>query len=368
MSAVLADRISVQSRFSRSANVERDLARPEPLDGYVVTARVLDVLARVATTAGKGQAGGAWSLTGPYGTGKSSLALLINAAFGPPTAMRETAFRLIAETSPETEDALRAVHECHGTWNTGFYRGLVTATREPLSRTVLRALRAAYAGASKDTESSAAHVLRAALRDAEGDDRPRTDPTPASIIRIARALAEEAPLLLIIDEFGKNLEAASDGYEDPYLLQQLAEAGQGSGLPIFLLTLQHLSFEEYFAASAGPARREWAKVQGRFGDMSFVESAEQLRALIGGVFGGKDAAIKRRIARWAAHHADEMGAVGISEGANGPVREPNRSPRAPQRPSEPLRPTSTPPKKPPAAGPATPRQQPRHSTKAPSNP
>lgn len=219
----------------------------------MVTARVLDSLARVATTAGKGQAGGAWSLTGPYGTGTSSLALLINAAFGPPTPTRETAFRLIGEASPETESALRAVHERHGTWNTGFSRGLVTATREPLRLTVLRALRAAYAGASKDTESSAAHVLRAALRDAEGDDPPRTGATPALIVQIARALAEEAPLLLIIDEFGKNLEAASDGHEDPYLLQQLAEAGQGSGPPIFLLTLQHLSFEEYFAASAGPA-------------------------------------------------------------------------------------------------------------------
>jgi len=316
MSPVLADRISVQSRFARSANVERDLARPEPLDGYVVTARVLDILARIATTAGRGQAGGAWSLTGPYGTGKSSLALLIDAAFGPPTPTRETAFRLIGEASPETEGALRAAHEHHGTWNTGFCRGLVTATREPLRLTVLRALRAAYAGASKGTESPAVHALRGALRDADAEDPPRTGPNPASIVQIARALAEEAPLLLIIDEFGKTLEAASDGHEDPYLLQQLAEAGQGSGLPIFLLTLQHLSFEEYFAASAGPARREWAKVQGRFGDMPFVESAEQLRALIGGVFAGRDAAIKRRIARWAAHHSDEMGGVGISEVAD----------------------------------------------------
>ena len=51
MSDVLADRISVRSRFARSANVERDLARPEPLEGYVVTARGLDVLGRVAATA-----------------------------------------------------------------------------------------------------------------------------------------------------------------------------------------------------------------------------------------------------------------------------------------------------------------------------
>ncbi len=317
MSVVLADRISVRSRFARSANLERDLARPEPLEGYVVTARVLDVLARVASTAARGKAGGAWSLTGPYGTGKSSLALLIDAAFGPPTQTREAALRLIRETSPEGEAALRTVHERHGTWKTGFHRGLVTAaTREPLSLTVLRALRMAHTAAPESTGSSVAGALGRALRAAENGDSGRTGPTPGSILQIARDLAEKAPLLLIIDEFGKSLEAAGDGHDDPYLLQLLAEAGQGSGLPIFLLTLQHLSFEEYFVGREGPARREWAKVQGRFEDISFAESAGQLRVLIGSVFDGKDTAIKRRIARWAVSQADEMLSVGIGDVAD----------------------------------------------------
>ena len=143
--------------------------------------------------------------------------------------------------------------------------------------------------------------------------RGETGPAPSSIVQIARALAEEAPLLLIIDEFGKNLEAVRDGHEDPYLLQQLAEAGQGSGLPIFLVTLQHLSFEDYLVGSEGTERREWAKVQGRFEDISFVESAGQVRALIGSVFEARDAAIKGRIARWAASHAKMMRSLGISE-------------------------------------------------------
>ena len=316
MSSVLADRISVRSRFARSANVERDLARPEPLEGYVVTARVLDVLARVAATAGSGEAGGAWSLTGPYGTGKSSLALLLDAAFGPPSSTRETALRLIRDASPDTERALRAAHARHGTWRTGFRRGLVTASREPLSLTVLRALRTAHERTPGSMGHSAAELLGGAERSAERDDPRRTGPTTGSVVQIARTLARDGPLLLVIDEFGKNLEAARDGHEDPYLLQQLAEAGQGSGSPIFLLTLQHLSFEDYFAGSTGPARREWAKVQGRFGDISFVESAGQLRALIGGVFDGRDAAIKRRIARWATSRAAAMRSVGISEMAD----------------------------------------------------
>ena len=131
---------------------------------------------------------------------------------------------------------------------------------------------------------------------------------------MARRLAEDAPLLLIIDEFGKNLEAVRDGGDaDPYLLQQLAEAGQGSGLPIFVVTLQHLSFEDCLAGADGGQRREWAKVQGRFEDVSFVDSPEQTRSLIGTVFNVVDVSLKARIDRWARTHARKMRALGIAE-------------------------------------------------------
>ncbi len=131
---------------------------------------------------------------------------------------------------------------------------------------------------------------------------------------MARRLAQDAPLLLIIDEFGKNLEAIRDGSDaDPYLLQQLAEAGQGSGLPIFVVTLQHLSFEDCLAGTDAVQRREWAKVQGRFEDVSFVDSPGQTRSLIGTVFSVNDERLKARIDRWARSHSQEMRALGIAE-------------------------------------------------------
>ena len=94
---------------------------------------------------------------------------------------------------------------------------------------------------------------------------------------------------MLIDEFGKNLEAVTESDDaDPYLLQQLAEAGSGSGQPIFLITLQHLSFEDYFAASGESIRKEWEKVQGRFDDISFIESSSETRKLLKTVFTYQD--------------------------------------------------------------------------------
>ena len=147
-----------------------------------------------------------------------------------------------------------------------------------------------------------------------GSDPRRTGPSPAALVEIARCLAEDAPLLLIVDEFGKNLEAIGDSrIADPYLLQQLAEAGQGSGLPIFVLTLQHLSFEDHLIGADDPQRREWAKVQGRFEDVAYVESARSTRSLIGTVFQVNDDGLRNRISRWANPLAKEMRSLGIAE-------------------------------------------------------
>ena len=315
MTAVLADRIAVRGRFARSANVERDAGLPEPLDGYVVTARVLDVVERITSTARHGAAGGAWSLTGPYGSGKSSLALLVDAAFGPGTSSRDAALDLIREASSGAAAAVQAAHDRHGTWKTGFRRGVVTADRESISRTLLRSLQVAYER-SPNVDAGVGSMLRRALVDAEARDPVRAGPSPTSVVQIARAMAEEGPLLLVVDEFGKSLEAARDGQGDPYVLQQLAEAGQGSGLPIFVLTLQHLSFGEYLEGGDGLGREEWAKVQGRFEDVPFVESAGQVRALIGSVFVASDGHMRRRIARWADAQAKAMRSLGISEVAD----------------------------------------------------
>ncbi len=140
---VLSDAIAVRGRFARSANLERDRARPEPLDGYVLTARATDMVERVAAAAALGAAGGAWSVTGPYGSGKSSLALLLDAAFGGACEVRDRALKLIAATAPEAAEQIGRAHRRYGTAERGFARGFVTAPREPLTRTVERALASA---------------------------------------------------------------------------------------------------------------------------------------------------------------------------------------------------------------------------------
>ena len=317
---ILADHIKVLPRFARSANLERDAAQAEPLHGYVVTARAYEAVERVLRTAATRRSGGAWSLTGPYGSGKSSLALFLNALLGPGGDLRDAATESLADANPDASHLPSAAHSNHGTQADGFHRALVTAAREPLIRTVLRGLHRAvleaYGEVPTTSDFAAADALQTALDDAASKDPRRTGPSPATLVQVAKCLAEDRPLLLVIDEFGKNLEAIGHSSDaDPYLLQQLAEAGQGSGLPLFVITLQHLSFEDYLSHTEVAQRREWAKIQGRFESIPYTESFGQTRALIGTAFQVDDL-MRAHIGSWARVQAQAMRLLGLPEFAD----------------------------------------------------
>ena len=71
----LSDLFHVKGRFRRSVHLERDFYRENAIDGYVLTATAREMLSRVISTLENGSTSKAWSLTGPYGSGKSAFAL-----------------------------------------------------------------------------------------------------------------------------------------------------------------------------------------------------------------------------------------------------------------------------------------------------
>ena len=316
----LKDCVRISKRFARSTNVERDREKPSVLEGYVPTTRALEVLDSILREATDGEAGGAWSITGPYGTGKSSLAVFLDALFGKSGETRTKALELL---DSDLAQRIESSHARYGTNEKGFFLGVVTASREPIGTTILDALTDAvqrhFGKMPTQKECPAVKQLKELIRRNEKTkDDPRVKgPQTTELVYLAKKLADTSPVLLIVDEFGKNLEAATESSDgDPYLLQQLAEAGSGSGSPIFLLTLQHLSFEDYFADSGENTRKEWAKVQGRFEDVSFIESPHQTRQLLKTVFTHDNENLRTKIAEWAEKEAVKAAKCGLSEVAD----------------------------------------------------
>src|SRR6266566_1103234 len=73
----IADVINIQRRYLRSAHLQRDFQDPAALDGYIVTPAIKANFDRIRRGILPGSGQRAWRVTGDYGSGKSSFALLL---------------------------------------------------------------------------------------------------------------------------------------------------------------------------------------------------------------------------------------------------------------------------------------------------
>lgn len=269
--------VKVRKHHLRSARLEHHGG--QLIEAYVPTGRGLEVLHRMGRAMASNDAGRAWSLTGPYGAGKSSFALFVHALLGPDgDEARIGAEAAVKAVDPELLALIEAGRKTFGASHRGFIRAAATAQRESISETIVRAF---TAGAYEYWNSRIPNTVMTALGDAS---RMRT---PQALRLALEAMCSHAPVLIEIDEFGKNLEhfAENTTEDDLFVLQELAEHCAGrNGLPALLLTLQHMAFDDYVRGANALQRREWGKVQGRFEDISFIESAEQSLRLVAGAF------------------------------------------------------------------------------------
>jgi len=92
------------------------------------------------------------------------------------------------------------------------------------------------------------------------------------------ALNQSKGIVLVIDEFGKFLEYASNNNntDELYLLQQISEwVNNDEHDTYFILTL-HQNFTSYGKNLSSQDKLEWEKIKGRFVDLVFNEPVEQL--------------------------------------------------------------------------------------------
>lgn len=268
----VSDLFRIRNRFLRSAHLERDFRDPSAFSGYVVTDFAKSCLARVAygLKARSGQR--AWRVTGDYGSGKSSFALLLAHLFAGHSSALSTELRKAID-----------YHEL-GVSRPHFMPILVTCSRQALSTTILQSLHSAlaqtYERGAKSRLATHVHNLLSAI------EPPTEDAVYDLILAVNRQIISDSKgkgILLILDELGKFLEFAAlhPERQDIYLLQRLAEAASRSAdEPLFLIGLLHQGFNAYADLLNQPAQREWEKIAGRFEEIVFNQPVEQIANLI----------------------------------------------------------------------------------------
>lgn len=264
--------VSLSRRFRRSTQLERDFNDPAALDGYIPTPEIEEYLERISHGLSPNSGQRAWRITGDYGSGKSSFALLLA--------------NLAYRNANELPKHLRHLVRDHGLSGRQhkLLPVLVTGTREPISRVLLRALHEALTKNVDGRRSMRSRdQIAEALKHSESLDESK-------IVQWVAAAATELQerelfrgLLIILDEMGKFLEFAAlhPERQDVYFLQQLGEASARSGEAcLFCVGLLHQGFSAYADKLSDAGQREWEKVAGRFEELVFTQPLGQVATLI----------------------------------------------------------------------------------------
>lgn len=317
MEQKLSDIITLKRRYSRSINLERDLSVIDSVLGYIPTAWTLEITERILTALSTPHSIRAWTITGVYGTGKSAFAHFLTSLVAPKNDPISTNARNVLEqyTGPNHPLMLKLSNVLPAS---GIIRAVATAQREPLSYTIIRALRRGcelFWGSDYD-HSQIYSVLDRLQTNIQENQRVSNQEVLDCLTQIS--LEADTGILLMIDELGKSLEYAAWHQEsdDLYLLQQLAELPANKQAPkVFIIGLLHQAFAEYAHNVTKLQRNEWSKVQGRFEDIPFVSTNEHMLHLMSQAIDHTQAQeLETLLYHWAATWQKTLSAHSIDQG------------------------------------------------------
>lgn len=280
----LFDQIEISRRFLRSVSIEKDSAGDYPNGEYIVTPTARQTLQQLMEGLEKRSPHRAWTVTGPYGVGKSAFGVFINRLLCDQTAVGKNALRRLEEVDPLRAREVSKLR-MHRNRQKLLFPVLLTARRVPASVCLLEGVVAACSRLSQRTVAGlvgkATTLAKAASKGLAVDSREVVN----RLADLSRAVERRgfAGLLLIIDELGKLFEYAAHAPQkgDVFVLQELAEYASRSGdIPVLVLGILHQSFEEYGRHLDTISRAELAKIQGRFQDVAFLEPPEQVLRMI----------------------------------------------------------------------------------------
>lgn len=244
MSKFLSEVVTLNEQFRRSINIAADASNIENLQGFVCPATAEAALKTIIKQI-KETSESSFTWTGPFGSGKSSLALLLKALTSQDTTIREYAASKVSEQNrKQVQDFFD---------KDGWKEISIVGTLCPPEEAFKRAL-----GLSLKTG---------------------TEKTIQTLIDLGSE--SKSGLIVYIDEMGKFLENQSSQNYDIYFFQLLAEAANRSNGKLIIIGILHQSFSEYARNLTKKSRDEWNKIQGRFIDIPLNIASDEQIELIG---------------------------------------------------------------------------------------
>jgi hypothetical protein len=225
-----------KSYFTPSTNLLYDLDRKSFIDNIIITNQIVQTI-KVFSYDPDSDENNAVSIVGPYGSGKSTTALFLY-------------YYLTNSLSVNVKKELN--------------RKGISQLSNPFNKNDIKVI----VGQKTSLDKS----LKQAFKFRNNFTNSIND----------KFIKKGKRLVLIIDEFGKYLEYASQDPEngDVYVLQELAELASRSNGLFKLITIRHQAITGYFSVFRDSYLNEWRKIQGRFFDIVHSNTIEDTLTLI----------------------------------------------------------------------------------------
>ena len=272
----LSKKISTNPWFTRSKNLTRDIGSEDSIASYVLTSSTKRSLEAIHNGFEALEYSRAWTLIGPYGSGKSSFGLFLDAL----TSHDELKSKALNKVKAFDLDLHEKISKTFSAKNicsivlSGSYDLLEVHLAEAIFVKV------------KQLEQSS-NISKELINDVT-ELKKTENPKAIEIIRTIKKLQIDLRknkfdgLFITIDELGKFIEFAGAKKKDIFLLQELAELSvEKNDVPLFFIGMLHQKLEYYAQNLNIEIKNEWKKIQGRFEEIPFIESTEQMIRILG---------------------------------------------------------------------------------------
>jgi hypothetical protein len=270
----LAEYFSLPAQPYRSASLELDYGDPSVVGRYIPTAKSVAALDIICAALEDTSRDRAISLIAPYGSGKTSMLLFLSSLLERHYKTKTLLSRLVGRVKRISPSTSRQVKKLLAKTK-GYVVVPLSGYQGDLPGLLLRGLRDALA--------------RRKLLTVWTGLASRDSSSQADVLECYRAAAKEltkkgySGIIVVYDEFGKVLESQQGEARpaDLFFLQSFAELCSRSGhQQLVLIVALHQAFAQYAQRLPGHVRNEWAKIEGRFRVVHYVEDSLQVYELI----------------------------------------------------------------------------------------
>lgn len=254
-----SDLVTINQRYKSSTRID---SSSEDYKGFIDSFILHGTAVNVLHTLARDQIGNdqrVYTITGPYGSGKSTVALYLGYLLSEHKRDREYALQKLSKIEELKKDFIGSFKINHGWKIIKHVSGL----------------------------ESPANALLLTIRKAKGlpsNEQDVADYDDTKCLEEISSLLNQKDsktdgYLILIDEMGKALDYQARNNKDLHLFQSLADIAQQAQNRVIVLGFLHQAFSDYAKNKDAKTQQEWAKVQGRYKDLGFNPSIDECLVL-----------------------------------------------------------------------------------------